>query len=65
MDKARAAYEKASQSQEKLNSPWHAARHLETCGTLSKDMEQWPAVAEHFRGAANLYAEAGRASTGT
>jgi hypothetical protein len=44
LDRSIEAFEKASHAQEKLGSLWHAAKHMETCGTLSKDVGAWPKV---------------------
>lgn len=63
MTKSKAAYEKASLAQERLNSPWHAAKLLETAGTLAKECAE-DEVTEFFRRACSLYAEAGRAQSG-
>lgn len=38
------ALEKASHAQEKMGSAWHAAKHMETCSQLSKDLGAWPKV---------------------
>jgi len=38
--KAIAAYEKAAAGQERLNSPWHAAKHLEKAAECCKDLGQ-------------------------
>jgi hypothetical protein len=64
LEKARAAYEQAAQSQEKIGSPWHAAKHLETCSTISKDLGQLDKVADFSRQAGSLYALAGRMAAG-
>lgn len=64
LEKARAAYEQAAQSQEKIGSPWHAAKHLETCSNISKDLGQLDKVADFSRQAGALYASAGRMAAG-
>jgi hypothetical protein len=64
LEKARGAYEQAAQSQEKIGSPWHAAKHLETCSTISKDLGQLERVADFSRQAGSLYAQAGRMAAG-
>jgi hypothetical protein len=64
LEKARAAYEQAAQSQEKIGSPWHAAKHLETCSSISKDLGQFDKVADFSRQAGGLYALAGRMAAG-
>lgn len=61
---ARDSYEKASQAQEKIGSAWHAAKHLETCGDISKSLNELPEVAQFYKRAALLYVEAGRGPTG-
>lgn len=64
LEKSIEAYEKAAQAQEKLGSPWHAAKHMETCGTISKELGAWPKVTEFYRAASELYVEAGRTAEG-
>jgi len=64
LEKARAAYEQAAQSQEKIGSSWHAAKHLETCSTISRDLGQLDRVADFSRQAGALYAQAGRMAAG-
>eukprot|EP00242_Pyramimonas_sp_CCMP2087_P002326 CAMPEP_0198232372 /NCGR_PEP_ID=MMETSP1445-20131203/115697_1 /TAXON_ID=36898 /ORGANISM="Pyramimonas sp., Strain CCMP2087" /LENGTH=314 /DNA_ID=CAMNT_0043913043 /DNA_START=126 /DNA_END=1070 /DNA_ORIENTATION=- len=64
-DKAVVAYEKASFAQEKLGSPWHGAKHLETAGRLAKESgSSLVEVESFFKRACVLYAEAGRGQTG-
>ena len=55
LEKSRSAYEKAAQSQEKIGSAWHAAKHLEACGALSRELAELPQVADFSRQAAQLY----------
>ncbi|KAF6259209.1 gamma-soluble NSF attachment protein-like protein [Scenedesmus sp. NREL 46B-D3] len=62
LEKARAAYERAAQSQENIGSVWHAAKHLEICGAISKDLGQHEQVAEFYRQAGSYFAQAGRIS---
>ncbi len=50
--------------QEKLESPWHAAKHYETCGEICKKSGDWERVAVFFRRASDSYREAGKGSTG-
>lgn len=38
--KAIAAYEKAATGQERLNSPWHSAKHLEKAAECCKELGQ-------------------------
>lgn len=64
LEKARAAYEQAAQSQEKIGSAWHAAKHMETCSAISKDLGQFDRVADFSRQAGSLYAAAGRMAAG-
>jgi hypothetical protein len=64
LEKSRAAYERAAQSQDKLGSGWHAAKHLETAAQLSRDLLQWGAAADFARQAAAAYAQAGRPTAG-
>jgi hypothetical protein len=65
LEKARAAYERAAQSQEKIGSVWHAAKHLEICGAISKDLGQHEQMADFYRQAGSYFAQAGRISAGT
>uniref|UniRef100_A0A7S0N353 Gamma-soluble NSF attachment protein n=1 Tax=Pyramimonas obovata TaxID=1411642 RepID=A0A7S0N353_9CHLO len=63
--KAAVAYEKASFTQEKLGSPWHAAKHLESAGMLAKESGYTVAEVESFfTRACALYLEAGRGQAG-
>eukprot|EP00879_Flechtneria_rotunda_P005030 GHRR01005306.1.p1 GENE.GHRR01005306.1~~GHRR01005306.1.p1 ORF type:complete len:315 (+),score=87.96 GHRR01005306.1:217-1161(+) len=62
LEKSRAAYEQAAQSQEKIGSVWHAAKHLETCGQISKDLGQLDKMADFIRQAGSFFAQAGRLS---
>lgn len=64
LEKSRTAYEKAAASQEKIGSVWHAAKHLETCANISKDLNQLDKFAEFVRQSAHYFAEAGRVSAG-
>jgi hypothetical protein len=64
LEKARAAYERAAQSQEKIGSVWHAAKHLELCGAISKDLGQHEQMADFYRQAGSYFAQAGRISAG-
>lgn len=38
--KAIAAYERAAAGQERLNSPWHSAKHLEKAAECCKELSQ-------------------------
>lgn len=64
LEKSRTAYERAAQSQEKIGSIWHAAKHLETCGAISKELNQPDKMADFYRQAGNYFAQAGRVSAG-
>lgn len=64
LDKAVQAYERAAMAQEKLGSPYHSAKHMETCGDLCKQMSNSPGIAMFYKRAAELYREGGRCSTG-
>lgn len=64
LEKSRAAYERAAMSQEKIGSTWHAAKHLEVASQISKDLGDWPQVAEYARQAANAFAQSGRPTAG-
>jgi hypothetical protein len=58
------AYEKAAQSQEKIGSIFHAAKHLETCANISKELSQHDKMADFIRQSANYFSTAGRISAG-
>mmetsp|Transcript_20692 Transcript_20692/g.39324 ORF Transcript_20692/g.39324 Transcript_20692/m.39324 type:complete len:320 (+) Transcript_20692:17-976(+) len=65
LDKAKHAFEKAALAQEKLGSPWHAAKHLETAALVAKEMKGGAVEIEmFFKRACALYMEAGRSQTG-
>jgi hypothetical protein len=64
MDKALHAYERSATAQEKQGSQWHAAKHMEICGEICKNLQRWEDVANFYQRAAQLYQDAGRASTG-
>ncbi|GLJ40160.1 hypothetical protein SUGI_0823620 [Cryptomeria japonica] len=58
--KAKEAFEKAATGQERLSSPWQAAKHLESAGALAKELENWNEVADYYRRACELYTECGK-----
>lgn len=60
-EKAKVAFEKASQGQQMLSSPWDAAKHMESAAALAKDLRNWNEVADFYRKASELYIECGRA----
>ncbi|XP_052202659.1 gamma-soluble NSF attachment protein [Diospyros lotus] len=59
-EKAKVAFEKASQGQEMLSSPWDAAKHMESAAALAKELGNWNEVADFYRKASELYKECGR-----
>ncbi|KAL9257024.1 Gamma-soluble NSF attachment protein-like protein [Drosera capensis] len=59
-EKAKLAFEKASQGQEMLSSPWDAAKHMESAAALAKVIGNWREVADFYRKASELYNECGR-----
>ncbi|XP_010538652.1 PREDICTED: gamma-soluble NSF attachment protein [Tarenaya hassleriana] len=61
LEKAKVAFEKASQGQQMLSSPWDAAKHMESAGAIAKDLRNWNEVADFYRKASELYIECGRA----
>lgn len=65
LEKSRAAYERAAQAQEKIGSIFHAGKHLETCGVISKELGQLDKMADFFRQAGASFATAGRITAGT
>eukprot|EP00249_Psilotum_nudum_P016350 c25778_g1_i1 orf=133-1035(+) len=60
VDKAKEAYERAAAGQERLSSPWQAAKHFEAAGALAKELDQWDEVADFFKRAFELYTECGK-----
>jgi hypothetical protein len=64
LEKSRAAYERAAQAQEKIGSIFHAGKHLETCGVISKELGQLDRMADFFRQAGASFATAGRMTAG-
>ncbi|PIA30229.1 hypothetical protein AQUCO_05700144v1 [Aquilegia coerulea] len=58
--KAKVALEKASKGQEMLSSPWDAAKHMETCGNIAKELGNWGEVLDYYRRASELFNECGR-----
>lgn len=59
-EKAKVAFEKASQGQEMLSSPWDAAKHMESAATMAKELGNWSELADFYRKASELYNECGR-----
>jgi len=51
-------------SQDRLGSTWHAAKHLEAASQISRDLGEWPQVAEYARQAGGFFAQAGRPGAG-
>lgn len=42
------------------NSPWDAAKHMESAAALAKELGKWNEVADLYRRASELYVECGR-----
>ncbi|EFJ08366.1 hypothetical protein SELMODRAFT_118760 [Selaginella moellendorffii] len=59
-EKAKEAHERAAMGQERLASPWHAGKHMESAGALAKELGLWNEVADFFRRASELYIESGK-----
>uniref|UniRef100_A0A0D6R4D1 Gamma-soluble NSF attachment protein n=1 Tax=Araucaria cunninghamii TaxID=56994 RepID=A0A0D6R4D1_ARACU len=59
-EKAKEAFDRAATGQERLSSPWQAAKHLESAGALAKELENWNEVADYYKRASELYTECGR-----
>ncbi|KAL5100776.1 hypothetical protein RYX36_005103 [Vicia faba] len=59
-EKAKLAYEKASQGQEMLSSPWDAAKHMESAAALAKELNNWREVGDFYQKASQLYMECSR-----
>ncbi|KAL5716216.1 hypothetical protein ACHQM5_017938 [Ranunculus cassubicifolius] len=57
---AKIALEKASKGHEMLQSPWDAAKHMETCGNIAKELGNWHEVVDYYRRASELFTECGR-----
>lgn len=60
IEQSKIAFEKASQGQEMLSSPWDAAKHMESAAALAKELRNWREVADFYRKASELYNECGR-----
>ncbi|KAJ9532770.1 hypothetical protein QJQ45_010880 [Haematococcus lacustris] len=56
------AYERASTAQEKLQSPFHAAKHMEAAAETARLSKSWDKVFEYTKSAAELYINANRAT---
>ncbi|GBG77743.1 hypothetical protein CBR_g24190 [Chara braunii] len=59
-EKAMEAFEKAATGQERLGSPFSAAKHMESAGMMAKEAHQWTSAAASYSRACELYLEAGR-----
>lgn len=59
-EKAKEAYERAAMGQERLASPWQAAKNLEAAGDLAKELSRWDEVMDFYRRACELYVECGK-----
>ncbi|KAK6267497.1 hypothetical protein QUC31_011657 [Theobroma cacao] len=59
-EKAKLAFEKASQGQEMLSSPWDAAKHMESAAALAKELRNWAEVIDFYRKASELYMQCDR-----
>uniref|UniRef100_A0A2N9HW23 Gamma-soluble NSF attachment protein n=1 Tax=Fagus sylvatica TaxID=28930 RepID=A0A2N9HW23_FAGSY len=59
-EKAKSAFERASQGQGVLSSPWDAAKHMESAAALAKELSNWTEVADFYRKACELYIVCGR-----
>ncbi|KAG2489134.1 hypothetical protein HYH03_012360 [Edaphochlamys debaryana] len=65
LDKATEAYERAAQAQEKLKSPWHAAKHYEALAELSRTAEppRMEDAARFYKMAGDLFVECNKPAT--
>lgn len=59
-EKAKLAFEKASQGQEMLSSPWDAAKLMESAAAQAKELRNWGEVADFYKRASELYMQCGR-----
>eukprot|EP00252_Welwitschia_mirabilis_P000215 TRINITY_DN101_c0_g1_i2.p1 TRINITY_DN101_c0_g1~~TRINITY_DN101_c0_g1_i2.p1 ORF type:complete len:301 (+),score=87.48 TRINITY_DN101_c0_g1_i2:266-1168(+) len=59
-EKAKDAYLKAATGQERLSSPWQAAKHFESAASLAKEVENWNEVIDLYKRASELYTECGQ-----
>ncbi|XVF23069.1 hypothetical protein REPUB_Repub13aG0006200 [Reevesia pubescens] len=59
-EKAKLAFEKASQGQEMLSSPWDSAKHMESAAALAKELRNWTEVIDFYRRASELYMQCDR-----
>mmetsp|Transcript_17378 Transcript_17378/g.29773 ORF Transcript_17378/g.29773 Transcript_17378/m.29773 type:complete len:336 (+) Transcript_17378:26-1033(+) len=57
-------YEQAANAQNRILSPWHAAKHMESAAELCKQQKMWEKVAEYYKNAAEYYITAGKFTTG-
>lgn len=59
-EKSKLAFEKASQGQEMLSSPWDAAKHMESAAAQAKELRSWAEVTDFYKRASELYMQCGR-----
>lgn len=59
LDKAKDAYERAAEGQERLSSPWQAAKNLEAAGGIAKELEKFDEVLDLYKRASNLFGDCG------
>ncbi|KAH7424752.1 hypothetical protein KP509_11G022300 [Ceratopteris richardii] len=59
LEKAKDAYVRAAEGQEKLSSPWQAAKDLEAAGAIAKELGKFDEVLELYKRASDLYNECG------
>ena len=64
MEKAIDTYERAAAAQDKIGSPWHAAKHMEAAADICKQQKMWDRVGEFYKNAAEYYLSAGKGTTG-
>lgn len=57
-------YEKAANAQNRIGSPWHAAKHMEAAAELCKLQKMFEKMAEYYKSAAEHYLQAGKSTTG-
>lgn len=64
LEKAVDALERSATSQEKQGSPFHAAKHFETCAELSHKQGKLEDCSKFVKMAADMYVDCGKSVTG-
>lgn len=59
-EKAKECYDRAATGQERLQSQWNSAKHLESAGAMAKELRAWVEVADYYRRASEHYSNCGK-----